>query len=197
VVRAFILTIVLALLVVAPAQAKAPAKYTVKFTTTKGSFDVAVQRAWAPRGADRFYDLVRARYFDGDRLFRVLPGFVVQWGFNPKPSVSQKWLNATIKDDPVKQTNAPGTITFANTGQPGSRAAQVFVNLGNNKQLDSLMFAPFGKVTRGMNVLRKLYSAYGEQASSAQQQMAEQGEPFIKKSFPKLDVILRARITSS
>jgi peptidyl-prolyl cis-trans isomerase A (cyclophilin A) len=151
----------------------------------------------ASDGADRFYDLVRAKYFDGDRLFRVLPGFVVQWGFNPKPSVSQKWLNATIEDDPVKQTNAPGTITFANTGQPASRAAQVFVNLGNNKQLDSLMFAPFGKVTRGMSVLRKLYSRYGEQASGAQQQMAEQGEPFIKKNFPKLDVILRARITSS
>jgi peptidyl-prolyl cis-trans isomerase A (cyclophilin A) len=184
-----------ALVLAAPAAAaKAPATYAVEFTTTKGSFDVTVQRAWAPRGADHFYDLVRARYYDANRLFRVLPGFVVQFGINPKPSVSQKWVNAPIKDDPVRHTNAPGTVTFAATNAPNSRATHVFVNLGNNANLDALGFAPFGRVTRGMSVLRKLYSGYGEEASATQQQMTEQGEPFIKQRFPKLDTILRARI---
>jgi peptidyl-prolyl cis-trans isomerase A (cyclophilin A) len=184
--------------VAAPAQAKAPAKYTVQFTTTKGRFDVMVQRAWAPNGADRFYELVRAGYYDGDRLFRVIPGFVVQFGINPKPSVSKKWANATIKDDKVRHTNAPGTITFAATNAPNSRTTQVFVNLANNgSNLDNQGFAPFGQVTHGMNVLRKLYSGYAEQPTSAQQQMTEQGEPYLKKAFPKLDVILRARVVAA
>jgi peptidyl-prolyl cis-trans isomerase A (cyclophilin A) len=192
----FALVAVCALLLAAPAAAaKAPATYTATFTTTKGSFDVEVQRAWAPRGADRFYDLVRARFFDGNRLFRVLPGFVVQFGINPKPSVSRKWANATIKDDRVRHTNEPGTITFAATSSPNSRTTQVFVNLGKNANLDALGFAAFGRVTRGMSVLQKLYSGYGEQPSRMQGQMIEQGESFIKKTFPKLDVILRARIT--
>jgi peptidyl-prolyl cis-trans isomerase A (cyclophilin A) len=185
-----------ALAVAVPAQAKAPAKYTVAFTTTKGRFDVQVQRAWAPRGADRFYELVRGGYYDGDRLFRVVPGFVVQFGINPKPSVSKKWANATIKDDPVRHTNGPGTIAFAATGAPNSRTTQVFVNLGNNATLDNQGFAPFGRVTHGMVVLRKLYSGYAGQPSNAQQQMTDQGEPYLKKAFPKLDVILRARIVS-
>jgi peptidyl-prolyl cis-trans isomerase A (cyclophilin A) len=186
-----------ALAVAVPAQAKAPAKYTVAFTTTKGRFDVQVQRAWAPRGADRFYELVRAGYYDGDRLFRVLPGFVVQFGINPKPSVSKKWANATIKDDPVRHTNGAGTITFAAAPAPNSRTTQVFVNLANNASLDKQGFAPFGQVTHGMIVLRKLYSGYDDQPTNAQQQMTEQGEPYLKKAFPKLDVILRARVVAS
>jgi peptidyl-prolyl cis-trans isomerase A (cyclophilin A) len=186
----------LSLVLVAPAQAKAPAKYSVTFTTTKGTFVVAVERAQAPIGADHFYDLVRARYFDGDRLFRVVPGFVVQFGINPKPAVSKKWATS-IQDDPVRRANATGTIVFANTGAPNSRGTQVFVNLGNNTNLNTLGFAPFGRVTRGMPVLKKLYSGYGETPTGTQQQMIQQGEPFLKKTFPKLDVILRARITSS
>ena len=182
--------------VLAAAPAKAPAQYDVAFTTTKGTFTVAVQRAWAPRGADRFYQLARSGYYDGNRLFRVIPGFVVQWGIAPKPALSQKWLSATIKDDPVKKSNVPGMVTFAAANVPNSRSAQVFVNLANNANLDSLGFAPFGKVTRGMNVLKKLYSRYGEQPTSTQQQMADQGEAFVKKTFPKLDRILRARVTA-
>jgi peptidyl-prolyl cis-trans isomerase A (cyclophilin A) len=181
----------------AAAPAKAPAHYTASFVTTKGTFDVAVTRTWAPHGADRFYQLVRARYYDGNRLFRVIPGFVVQWGIAPNPVVAKKWANATIPDDPVKHSNATGTITFAATGAPNSRTTQVFVNLVSNAGLDTQGFAPFGKVTRGMSVIRKLYSGYGEQPSSAQQQMTEQGDAFVKKMFPKLDRILRARVTSS
>jgi peptidyl-prolyl cis-trans isomerase A (cyclophilin A) len=189
-------TALVALVAAAPAAAaKAPGTYKVAFTTTKGRFDVSVQRAWAPHGADRFYELVRARYYDGNRLFRVVPGFVVQFGIAPDPSVAKKWVNATIPDDPVKHSNAPGTITFAATGAPNSRTTQVFVNLGSNAGLDSQGFAAFGKVTRGMSVIHKLYSGYGEQPTSAQQQMTEQGDAFVKTTFPKLDRILRARIT--
>jgi peptidyl-prolyl cis-trans isomerase A (cyclophilin A) len=183
--------------VLAAAPAKAPAHYTVAFVTTKGTFDVAVTRAWAPHGADRFYQLVRARYYDGNRLFRVIPGFVVQFGIAPKPAVAKRWANVTIPDDPVRRSNAPGTITFAATSAPNSRTTQVFVNLGNNAQLDTMRFAPFGKVTRGMTVLGKLYSGYGEQPTGAQQQMTEQGDAFVKRTFPKLDRILRARITAT
>jgi peptidyl-prolyl cis-trans isomerase A (cyclophilin A) len=188
-------TALVALVAAAPAAAKAPNTYKVSFTTTKGTFDVAVTRAWAPHGADRFYGLVRAGYYDGNRLFRVVPGFVVQFGIAPKPSVAKKWANATILDDPVKHSNVPGTITFAATGAPNSRTTQVFVNLGPNAGLDTQGFAPFGKVTRGMSVLHKLYSGYGEQPTSAQQQMTEQGDAFVKQTFPKLDRILKARIT--
>jgi peptidyl-prolyl cis-trans isomerase A (cyclophilin A) len=182
---------------IAAAPAKAPAHYTVAFTTTKGTFDVAVTRTWAPHGADRFYQLVRARYYDGNRLFRVIPGFVVQFGIAPSPAVAQKWATKAIPDDPVKHSNAAGTITFAATGAPNSRTTQVFVNYGANTSLDAQGFAPFGKVTRGMSVLHKLYSGYGDQPSSAQQQMTEQGDAFVKRTFPKLDRILRARVTRS
>jgi peptidyl-prolyl cis-trans isomerase A (cyclophilin A) len=188
-------TILVSLIAAAPAAAKAPNTYTVAFTTTKGGFDVTVQRAWAPHGADHFYQLVRARYYDGNRLFRVIPGFVVQFGIAPDPAVSRKWVNATIPDDPVKHSNVPATITYASTGAPHSRSTQVFVNFGNNARLDALGFAPFGKVTRGMSVLRKLYGGYGEQPTGTQQQMTEQGDAFVKKTFPKLDRILRARVT--
>jgi peptidyl-prolyl cis-trans isomerase A (cyclophilin A) len=188
-------TILVSLIAASPAAAKAPNTYTVAFTTTKGTFDVAVTRAWAPKGADHFYDLVRAHYYDGNRLFRVLPGFVVQFGIAPNPAVSRKWVNATIADDPVKHSNVLGTITFANTGAPHSRSTQVFVNLGNNARLDATGFAPFGKVTRGMSVIHKLYSGYGEQPTGTQQQMTEQGDAFVKTTFPKLDRVLRARIT--
>jgi peptidyl-prolyl cis-trans isomerase A (cyclophilin A) len=193
--RYVFVTALVALVAAAPAAAKAPNSYKVSFTTTKGTFDVAVTRAWAPKGADHFYELVRAGYYDGNRLFRVLPGFVVQFGIAPNPAVSRKWVNATIADDPVKHSNAPATITFANTGAPHSRSTQVFVNLANNARLDASGFAPFGKVTRGMSVINKLYNGYGDQPTGTQQQMTEQGDAFVKKTFPKLDRILKARIS--
>ena len=157
-----------ALLKPATLKAKAPATYTVAFTTTKGRFDVTVQRSLAPRGADRFYNLVRAHFFDGVRFFRVVPGFVVQFGISGYPAVSSAWQSESIPDDPVKASNVRGSITFADAG-PNTRTTQVFVNLTNNSSsLDSQGFAPFGKVTKGMNVVAKLYSGYGEAPSGMQ-----------------------------
>jgi peptidyl-prolyl cis-trans isomerase A (cyclophilin A) len=174
--------------------AKAPAVFRARFTTTKGAFVVTVHRAWAPRGADRFYNLVRARFYDGERLFRVVPGFVVQWGISPSPAVSHAWIDATIKDDKVRRSNTPGTVTFAAAQAPNSRTTQVFVNLGSNTFLDTQRFAPFGRVTSGMAVLGTLFSGYGETPTGAQAQMFTEGEAFLKTSFPKLDRILSARI---
>ena len=174
-------------------NAKAPAVYSVKFDTTKGPFVVTVHRAWAPKGADRFYNLAKAHFFDGTEFFRVLKGFVVQFGISGSPKVSAVWQNATIADDPVKTTNAPGTITFATAG-PNTRTTQLFVNLANNAFLDKQGFAPFGKVTSGMAVVDKLYGGYGEAASNQQQEIAAQGNAFLKKHFPKLDSILTARL---
>jgi peptidyl-prolyl cis-trans isomerase A (cyclophilin A) len=174
-------------------NAKAPAVYRVAFKTTKGTFIVTVHRAWAPRGADRFYNLVRNRFYDDVSFFRVVPGFVVQFGISSKPAIAQLWANANIRDDPVKHANTRGTLTFADAG-PNTRSTQVFVNLGDNSRLDKLGFAPFGEVTSGMPVIGKLYSGYGEQPTSAQQQMVDQGKAFLEQNFPRLDSILTARV---
>lgn len=176
-------------------NAKAPAVYRVSFKTTKGTFVVTVHRVWAPRGADRFYNLVRARFFDGVTFFRVVRGFVVQFGINPDPAVSRAWQNATIKDDPVKASNTPGTITYADAG-PNTRSTQVFVNLGNNAaSLDGQGFSPFGRVTSGMGVVDRLYGGYGDQPANDQQQISGQGNAFLRKHFPKLDSIVTARLS--
>lgn len=182
-----------ALLHPAAFHAKAPATYNVAFATTKGRFVVTVHRTWAPRGADRFYNLVRARFFDGVEFFRVVTGFVVQFGISPYPKVSSAWENANIKDEPVKTSNARATITFADGG-PNTRTTQIFINLARNSNLDGYGFAPFGKVTNGMSVVDKLYGGYGEAPSHAQPQIAAQGNAFLKRHFPKLDAIRTARI---
>ena len=174
-------------------HAKAPATYRVSFATTRGTFVVTVRRAWSPNGADRFYNLVHARFFDGVTFFRVVKGFVVQFGISPDPAVSKAWQNATIKDDPVKVSNTPGTITYADAG-PGTRTTQVFVNLGNNAALDAQGFSPFGRVTSGMSVVNKLYAGYGEQPTNKQQEISTQGDAYLRKVFPKLDRIKTARI---
>jgi peptidyl-prolyl cis-trans isomerase A (cyclophilin A) len=174
-------------------NAKAPAVFRARFTTTKGPFVVTVHRKWAPRGADRFYNLVRAGFYDRQRLFRVIPGFVVQWGISGTPKISRAWQNATIRDDPVRHTNARGTMVFADAG-PNTRTTQVFVNLNGNSQLDGDGFAPFGVVTSGFSTLQHLYHGYGERPSSDQAQITQQGETFLRKHFPKLDRILRARV---
>jgi peptidyl-prolyl cis-trans isomerase A (cyclophilin A) len=186
-----------ALLHPAALHAKAPATYGVKFTTTKGTFVVTVHRSLAPRGADRFYNLVRARFFDGNEFFRVVKGFVVQFGISGFPSVSTAWQNANLKDDPVQASNTVGTITYADAG-PNTRTTQVFINLGNNAaNLDHLGFAPFGKVTTGMAVVQKLYGGYGEQVTNLQGNIAAQGNAFLEKRFPKLDSVIRARIVQA
>src|SRR3954451_6363000 len=174
-------------------HAKAPATYTVVFKTTKGTFKVRVTRAWAPKGADRFYNLVKNRYYDGVRFFRVVPGFVVQYGIHPKPKIAKVWQAATLGSDPVNHSNGPWTMTFATSG-PNSRTTQIFINLVDNASLDAQGFAPFSLVTHGRKVIAKLYNGYREQPTNAQQQMVEQGDAFIKRNFPKLDRILTARV---
>jgi peptidyl-prolyl cis-trans isomerase A (cyclophilin A) len=173
-------------------RAKAPAVYTVAFTTTKGRFDVRVQRSLAPRAADRFYNLVRARFYDGVKFFRVRPGFVVQFGISGYHAVSNIWTVQYIVDDPVNASNVRGAITFATSG-PNTRTTQVFINLGDNSSLDG-DFAPFGKVTKGMAVVDKLYSGYGEAPSDAQSAIEAQGNAFLKRQYPKLDAVITARV---
>jgi peptidyl-prolyl cis-trans isomerase A (cyclophilin A) len=180
-------------------HAKAPGVFRARFTTTKGDFVVEVIRDWAPLGADRFYNLVRYRFYNDDSLFRVLPGFVVQWGYSPKPAISQVWSKANLQDDPVKQSNLRGTITFATAG-PNTRTTQVFINLADNPRLDEMGFSPFGKVVEGMDVVDKFYSGYGEGAPQGkgpdQQDIAMQGKPYLDKNYPMLDSIKTAVIES-
>src|ERR1700691_4128071 len=152
-----------ALLQPATLRAKAPAEYEVKFVTTQGDFTVKVTRAWAPNGADRFYNLVRHHFYDGATFFRVLPGFMAQFGLSAYPEVSKAWDTATIKDDPIVQSNHRGFLSFATAG-PNTRTTQVFVNYGNNEALDRSGFSAFAVVTDGMDVVDKLYSGYGEGA---------------------------------
>jgi len=175
-------------------KAKGPATYRASFKTTKGTFVVTVHRSWSPRGADRFYNLVRAHFFDGVTFFRVVKGFVVQFGISGDPKVAAAWQQASIADDPVKASNTPGTITYADAG-PGTRTTQVFVNYGNNASLDTQGFSPFGRVTSGMTVVNHLYGGYGEQPTNMQQQIATQGNAFLRHKFPKLDHSVSARIS--
>ncbi len=173
-------------------KATAPATYRVRMTTTAGDVVIEVTRAWAPIGADRFYNLVRAGFYNGAAFFRIVPNFVVQWGLSPNPAVNKAWATANIKDDPVKENNIKGYVTFAKTGEPNSRSTQVFISLRDNRFLDSQGFAPFGEVVTGMNVVDKINSQYGDQPD--QGMIQQQGNAYLNRSFPKLDYIKSARI---
>jgi peptidyl-prolyl cis-trans isomerase A (cyclophilin A) len=182
-----------ALLQPASLNEKAPDVYEVKFTTTKGDFVVKVTRAWAPLGADRFYNLVKHHFFNDAAFFRVVPGFVVQFGLSANPAVSRVWQSATIKDDKVTQSNKPGFVTFATAG-PNTRTTQLFISLGNNTFLDGQGFSPFGQVTEGMDVVRQLYSGYGEKPD--QGQITAKGKAYLDQNFPKLDAIKSTAIVT-
>ena len=176
---------------------QAPATYKVKFDTSKGPFVVEIHRDWAPLGADRFYNLVKNGFYNNARFFRVISGFMVQFGINADPRLSAPWHNARIADDPVRQSNTRGMITFATAG-PNTRTTQVFINYGNNARLDSQGFAPFGQVVSGINVVDGLYSGYGEGAPGgagpAQGRVQSEGNAYLIKEFPKLDYIKTATI---
>jgi peptidyl-prolyl cis-trans isomerase A (cyclophilin A) len=182
-----------ALLHPASLTAKAPDVYEVTFATTKGDFVVQVTRAWAPIGADRFYNLVKHGFYNGAGFFRIVPGFVVQFGLGADPAVNKAMKDANIKDDPVTQSNKLGYLTFATAG-PNTRTTQVFISLGNNARLDTMGFAPFGQVTSGMDIVQGFYSGYGE--SPDQGRITNEGKDYIDKNFPKLDTIKTATITS-
>ncbi len=176
---------------------RAPDTFKVNVDTSKGVFVIEVTRAWAPNGADRFYNLVKNGFFDQVRFFRVIARFMAQFGIHGDPAISAVWRNALIPDDPVKQSNRKGYITFATAG-PGTRTTQLFINLVDNRALDAQGFAPFGRVVSGMNIVEKLYDGYGEGAPSGRgpeqgrAQMA--GNAYLEKSFPKLDYIKTASI---
>jgi peptidyl-prolyl cis-trans isomerase A (cyclophilin A) len=182
-----------ALLHPATLKAQAPAEYDVNFVTTKGDFVIHVTRAWAPQGADRFYNLVKHHFYDGAAFFRFVDGFVVQFGLSGNPAVNKAWTAANIKDDPVKSSNKPGFITFAMAG-PNTRTTQVFINLGDNSRLDGMGFAPFGQVTSGMDVVKSFYSGYADAPTNHQGEITNEGKAYLDKNFPKLDSIKTATI---
>jgi len=176
---------------------RAPATYKVKFDTSKGPFVVEVNRAWAPNGADRFYNLVKSGFYDNVRFFRVISGFMVQFGINGDPKVASAWRAAQIKDDPVTQSNKRGLITFATAG-PDTRTTQVFINFGDNAALDRQGFAPFGRIVSGMDVVDALYADYGEGAPRGrgpdQGRLQAEGNAYLTRDFGKMDYIKKATI---
>jgi peptidyl-prolyl cis-trans isomerase A (cyclophilin A) len=176
---------------------QAPATYKVRFDTTRGPFVVEVTRAWAPRGADRFYNLVKNGFYDNVRFFRVISGFMVQFGINGDPAIMASWRTAQIPDDPVTQSNTRGTITFATAG-PNTRTSQVFINFGDNARLGQHGFAPFGKVVSGMNVVDSLNAEYGEAAPRGrgpdQSRLQNEGNDYLMREYPRLDYIKKATI---
>ena len=183
----------------APAKKQtAPDVFTVNLDTSKGPIAIEVHREWAPIGADQFYSLVKTGFYDGDRFFRVVRNFVVQFGINGDPKVNRLWSNANLPDDPVTQHNRRSMVTFA-TARPNTRSTQVFINLKDNSaSLDNSGFAPFGKVTSGMDVVDSFYSSYGDMAPRGQgpdaRQIEVDGDGYLAGHFPRLDYIKKATI---
>jgi len=171
---------------------QAPAAFMARFDTNKGAFVIAVERKLSPHGADRFYNLVRNGYFDGNKFFRVLPGFIVQWGMNGDPAINKIWSESRILDDPVQISNKKGTITFAKPGSPNARSTHLFINYADNNNLDGQGFAPFGHVSEGMEVVEAINSEY-KQAPN-QGMISEGGNAYLNEHYPNLDTILSAKI---
>ena len=176
---------------------QAPAVYKARFDTSKGAFVIEVHRDWAPRGADRFYNLVRSGFYDDVRFFRVISGFMVQFGINGDPKISAPWREARIADDPVKQSNRRGYISYAMAG-PNTRTSQVFINFADNSNLDQSGFAPFGRVVSGMEVVDRLNAEYGEGAPRGrgpdQSRIQMEGNAYLNKNFGRLDYVKKATI---
>ncbi len=181
----------------APAEEKAPVVFRVRFDTSKGPFVIEASKEWAPRGSDRFFELVKAGFYDDARFFRVLPRFVIQFGINKDPKVSELWGQLQIVDDPSKQTNARGTVTFAKRG-PNTRTTQIFINMVDNPSLDGSGFPPFGKIVEGMEVVEKLYAGYGEMSPNGNGpdpiKIQAMGNEYLIRNFPQLDFIKTASI---
>ena len=173
---------------------KAPDTFKAKFDTSAGVFVIEVHREWAPLGADRFYNLVKNGFYDDIRFFRVLDGFMAQFGMHGEPSIQQAWGRSNFQDDPVKQSNKRGYVTFAKSGAPNSRSTQVFINFVDNTGLDGQGFAPFGQVVEGMANVDKLYTGYGRNNVPDQGKITMEGNAYLNKEYPKLDYIKKATI---
>ena len=180
----------------APAPvAAAPATFKVRLETSRGPIVIEANREWSPNGVDRFYQLVEAGYYGDVRFFRVVPGFVVQFGMHGDPATNAKWVEQKVNDDPVKQSNTRGMVTFAMIqGTPNSRTTQLFINLQDNSMLDQGGFAPIGRVVEGMSVVDALYAGYGDTPTSQQGQIAAEGNAFLNRLYPKLDFIRTAKV---
>jgi len=183
-----------ALLDPSKATEKAPEEFRVKVDTTKGAFTIKVTRSWAPNGVDRFYNLVKIGYFTDVAFYRVMDGFMAQFGFSGDPAINKAWKNATIKDDPKNMSNTPGRITFANRMRPETRTCQLFINTVDNKNLDNMGFVPFGELEgEGMTIMSKIYSGYGEGIprgrGPSQGKIESEGNAYLKKDYPNLDYI--------
>ena len=176
----------------------APDVYRVRVETSKGAFVLEVRRALAPRGADRFYHLIEAGFYNDSRFYRVIAGRFVQFGIAGKPAIAGIWRNQAFSDDPVRASNTRGTFAYAMTG-PDARTTQIYINTSDQLQQDAQGFAPFGRVVEGMDVVDKLYSGYGERSGGGmragkQAQLFEEGNAYLDREFPMLDKLIRARI---
>lgn len=177
---------------------RAPGVFKVRIETSKGSLVIETHRDWAPRGADRFFNLVRAGFFDSSRFFRVRPGFIAQFGIPGDPSVAAVWKEQAVPDDPVRKSNTRGTIAYAMTG-PDTRTTQLYINLSDNSRLDKDGFAPIGRIVEGMDVADQIYSGYGEDAGGGmrggkQGEIFQGGNAYLDREFPRLDKLIRATL---
>jgi peptidyl-prolyl cis-trans isomerase A (cyclophilin A) len=172
---------------------KIPNTFQVLFKTTQGDITIKAHRDWSPKGVERFYELVSHGFFNDTRIFRVKPGFVVQFGINGNPDVTKVWKEKFIEDEPVKVSNVKGTVAFAMDEKPNSRATQIFINTADNPGLDGRKFAPFATVIKGIEIADKFFSGYGERFRE-QTEIEEQGNLFLDEKFPKMDRILSAQI---
>lgn len=173
---------------------QAPAVYRARFETSQGPFVIEVHREWAPLAADRFFNLVKNGFYDDARFFRVLDGFMAQFGLNGDPSIQGAWQTANLRDEPVTQSNTRGAVTFAKENSPHSRYTMVFINYADNSYLDEQGFAPFGRVMTGMDVVDRLYSGYGRQNVPDQRRIVREGNVYLQAEYPRLDFIRRATI---
>jgi peptidyl-prolyl cis-trans isomerase A (cyclophilin A) len=175
----------------------APDTFQVKFETTGGDFVIEARREWAPVGVDRFFNLVHEGFYDGVRFFRVIEGFMAQFGISGAPQIAASWMGTRIADDPAKASNTRGRVSFAMAG-PGSRTTQLFINYGDNSRLDTMGFSPIGEVVEGMDVVDSLHAGYGEGGPRGrgpdQGRIHREGNAYLESEFPELDWIRLAVI---
>jgi peptidyl-prolyl cis-trans isomerase A (cyclophilin A) len=179
---------------------RAPDVYRARFETSKGNFVVEVRREWAPLGADRFYNLVRHGFYDDQRFFRILANYIAQWGISGDPAVTAAWQGRTFPDDSLRLSNTRGTIGFSSLTSPNTRLTQVYVNYTDNSRNDTTGVVPFGRIVQGMEVLDSLYSGYGSNSGGGMRQGQQEalltgGNAYVDREYPRLDRLLRARIT--